>query len=288
MRKDVEKHDRIFNTKHTELLLKGFIESSKKLRQTREELVKTKEELVETKEELDETKEELGRTKSEMVRNNEHAESLIYDLCCVLQQSQSQTAKLGFKETLPLLSKTVFEKFLEEKVLNLKNRPYSNNFFNHALVERVKSQMKIFQYSYSCIFVWLLDTMKSGEIYRTDDSSNIYFKVTLGEHKLRDTKIFISDSSSLEHLKESEASMLQFGSEHICLFYKNEQYVLRYQIDNVHRNNYKVCLCGSRREEERFWLEQLTDANIVDWRNHVTVSNEVLFRMVKKSYTYRT
>ena len=263
-------HDNEFNTVHTELLLKGFVDSSTKLHQTREELVQTKEKLDQTEGKLDETKKEL-------VQNREDVEGLIYRICCILQQRK--VAKMGFKESLSLLSEMRYRAFLKAEVFFLVQNP-NKRFFDFEQINQVQSKMTIFSYDYRRNFKWLLATMKTGEIYKTEDSE-IYFKVSIADQSCMN--IFISDTNSLEHLKVTEAATLKIGNQHIGLFHKNSQYILRYQIDQIHRGNYNICLCGSTSESNRFWLEQsATSNNEVGWINHLTVDNEVLFRMVKK------
>ena len=295
-RKDMKDHDNMFNTIHTELLLKGFIDSSTKLHQTQEELVQTKEKLDQTKGQLDQTKGQLDQTKKEIYQNQEYVEGLIYNFCSMLKQIQvSQqlpiipaaylgqplqrqepiTDKMGFFETLPLLSEDNYRAFFNDQVFSF---VHSKNLFNFESIG--KMHPNLFEYNYKRIFKWLLETMEAGEIY-DPKNGDFYFKVPIVK---QDKENFgILEVNNLESGKVGNAALLVFGSQNIGLFCEARRHILMYKI-NPHNNIDKVCLCGSANINDLIWLEQgFTANNNVDWKNHVTDSNEVLFRMVKKN-----
>ena len=183
---------------------------------------------------------------------------------------------MGFHERLPLLSEVNYQAFFNDQVFSI---IHTKNLFNFEFIGKMQSNKLAFKFNYKRIFKWLLETMKAGEIYEVN-SGDIYFKAPIVDQSKK--IIRISYANSLENL--THAARLKFSNQNMGLFSEHNWHALGYQIDQIHRGNCDVCLCGSANENDLLWLKQGDDANnTVDWKTHVTDSNEVLFRMVNKT-----
>ena len=240
--------------------------------------------LNQTVDELNTANNVLDQTKKEMRENR----FLNFNIFSILQKSlqsnkqlernsipqlMTPSIEIGFKEILPFLSQEKHQEFLrrDRDVTSIINN--GDLLYYCQLMGNMQSK-DLLSYNYKGIFEWLLGTMQLGKIYKL--SGFLFFKLPI-VNRGASGEIMISGASNLEYIKQVHMDTLLFANDDILMAYDD---------DNGHRLVYRsfkelrnyLWLYGVENEKDGIILDVGYIINL-EWKNHVTKSNELLFRM---------
>ena len=262
-------HDNEFNTIHTELILKGMMETSVKLNQTQQELDKTKEKLDQTERKLEESRNVnysvFSILKKYLQGKKDH----------VPQQLQ-QSKEIRFHQILPFLSKDQHQKFFKRDVASIIN---DGDLLKYCQLVEIMKSKNLLRYNYKGIFKWLMETIDVGEIYV--NGGDLYFKLLI-MNQPKNGEIMITT-------KTSRKGFEKFKQEHKdTLVFENKCLALDYNENDGHRLLFcpqyllitkKIWLFDVKNEKDAIYLNDGYTKK-VEWNKHVTESNECLFQHI--------